>query len=108
MSTAYPTQRILAWILWGTMLVAAPSVRAHESDKEMHAFRTHVQPKVDGALDDECWKIATPSTGFILIDPYEGVAATNQTFIRILYDAEYLYIGLDMICLLYTSDAADE
>ena len=96
-SIVYAIKRILMWILWGTILVAALSAQAHESDKEMHAFRTHIQPKIDGALDDECWKGATPSTGFILIDPHEGVAAINQTFIRILYDADYLYIGLDMI-----------
>ena len=96
-STAYVTKRILTWLLYGAALVVAPSAQAHESDKAMHAFRTHVQPKVDGALDDECWQIATPSTGFILIDPHEGVAATNQTFIRILYDADHLYIGLDMV-----------
>ena len=96
-SAAYTTKRILTWMLWGAVLVAVPSALAHESDKEVHAFETHVPPKVDGALDDECWQIATSSTGFILIEPHEGVAATNQTFIRILYDAEYLYIGLDMI-----------
>lgn len=97
MSTMYATKRILMWVLWGTTLLIAPSAQAHASDKEMHAFKTHVQPRIDGVLDDECWQIATPSAGFILIDPYEGVAATNQTFIRILYDADYLYIGLDMI-----------
>ena len=94
---AYATKRILAVLLWGAALVVAPSAPAHESNKAMRAFKTHVPPKVDGTLDDECWKSAIPSTGFILIDPHEGVAATNQTFIRILYDADYLYIGLDMI-----------
>ena len=97
MSTMYATKRILMWVLWGTTLLIAPSAQAHESHKEMHAFKTHVQPRIDGVLDDECWKIATPSTEFILIEPHEGVAATNQTFIRILYDVDYLYIGLDMI-----------
>ena len=96
-STVYATKRILVWVLWGGALVVTLSAHAHESDKEMHAFKTHVQPRIDGVLDDECWKMATPSTNFILIDPHEGVAATNQTFIRILYDADYLYIGLDMI-----------
>ena len=103
MSTAYPTQRICIhlWLLWmmGAVLVVALSVPAHErpSEKEVWAFRTNLRPTIDGVLADEDWKRATPATGFILIEPEEGVAATNQTFIHVLYDANYLYIGLNMI-----------
>ena len=103
MSTAHPTQRIRThlWLLSmiGAALVIAPSAPAHEkpSEKEVWAFRTHLRPTIDGVLDDEDWKRATPATGFILIEPEEGVAATNQTFIHILYDADYLYIGLNMM-----------
>ena len=103
MSTAYPTKRIRThlWLLWmiGAALVVAPSASAHEkpSGKDVWAFRTHLRLTIDGVLDDEDWKRATPATGFILIEPEEGVAATNQTFIHVLYDADYLYIGLNMI-----------
>jgi hypothetical protein len=83
----------------GAALVVAPSAPAHEkpSEKEVWAFRTNLRPTIDGVLDDEDWARATPATGFILIEPEEGVAATNQTFIHVLYDADYLYIGLNMM-----------
>ena len=89
--------RTRLWLLWmiaqTAALVVAPSVSAHEkpSEKEVWAFRTNLRPTIDGVLDDADWKRVTPATGFILIEPEEGVAATNQTFIHVLYDADYLY-----------------
>ena len=70
------------WLLWlvGTALVVAPSDSAHEkpSEKEVWAFRTHLRPTIDGVLDDEDWKRATPATEFILIEPEEGVAGPTK------------------------------
>lgn len=61
--------RTYLWLLSmvGTALVVAPSASAHEkpSEKEVWAFRTHLRPTIDGVLDDEDWKRATPATGFI-------------------------------------------
>ena len=69
---------------------------------EMHgartvvASRTETPPVIDGRLDDPCWDLAEPSSGFVLLDPVEGTPAANQTFVRILYTEEQLYIGLYM------------
>jgi len=95
--TSIRTHIKLFWIV-GAVLVIASSAPAHEkpNEKEVWAFRTHRQPIIDGVLDEEDWQRATPATGFISIEPEEGVAATNQTFIHVLYDADYLYIGLNM------------
>ena len=70
-----PTKRICIhlWLLSmiGAALVVASSALAHEkpSEKEVWAFKTHLRPTIDGVLDDEDWKRATPATGFILIEP---------------------------------------
>ena len=96
--TLHSHTSMLLWMV-GTVLVVTPSALAHEkpSEKEVWASKTHIRPTIDGVLDDEDWKRATPATGFILIEPEEGVAATNQTFIHVLYDADYLYIGFNMM-----------
>src|SRR5256885_887961 len=51
------------------------------------------RPALDGRLDDAAWTLATPIAGLMQRDPQEGAAATEQVDVRILYDAEALYIG---------------
>jgi len=51
------------------------------------------RPALDGRLDDAAWTTATPIDGLMQRDPQEGAAATEQVDVRILYDAEALYIG---------------
>jgi hypothetical protein len=51
-------------------------------------------PRLDGVLDDAAWQSASPASGFIQTEPYEGQVATEQTEVRILYDRDNLYIGV--------------
>ena len=51
------------------------------------------RPVLDGRLDDAAWTLATPIGGLMQRDPQEGAAATEQVDVRILYDAEAVYIG---------------
>jgi hypothetical protein len=50
-------------------------------------------PRIDGFLDDEAWSAAAPLTEFVQSQPDEGRPATERTEVRVLYDAEFLYIG---------------
>lgn len=49
--------------------------------------------RLDGSLDEAEWQAATPATDFLQQDPAEGEAPTEATEIRVLYDAQSLYIG---------------
>ena len=51
------------------------------------------RPVLDGRLDDAAWALATPIGGLMQRDPQEGAPATEQVDVRMLYDAEALYIG---------------
>ncbi|MEO6637478.1 MAG: DUF5916 domain-containing protein, partial [Ginsengibacter sp.] len=50
-------------------------------------------PKVDGALTEEVWKLATPINDFVQKIPVEGASPTVATEVRILYDNDAIYIG---------------
>ncbi len=52
-----------------------------------------VAPVIDGKLDEEVWKNATPFDGFIQREAREGEPATERTEVKILTDGEALYIG---------------
>lgn len=50
-------------------------------------------PVVDGRLDEDVWQAATPLTGFVQREPFEGESASERTEVRVLYDDRAIYIG---------------
>src|SRR5688500_1152696 len=51
---------------------------------------------IDGRIDEAGWTRATPITELVQSSTDEGKRATQQTEIRILYDAGAIYIGARM------------
>lgn len=64
------------------------------STKNIVASRCNEKPKIDGFLNEQGWKLAIPVTGFQQFDPEEGVPASEETSVRILYDDDALYVGV--------------
>jgi hypothetical protein len=50
--------------------------------------------RLDGILDEPAWRDADRISGFRQQEPLEGEPATEDTEVRVLYDGEYLYIGV--------------
>lgn len=50
---------------------------------------------VDGKLDEPSWQQAQPVTNFIQQDPANGEASSERTELRILFDRDNLYIGVE-------------
>ncbi len=59
-------------------------------------------PVIDGELQDEAWRDASPITAFYQREPVEGQPVSERTEVRILADEEALYIG----AWLYDRDVA--
>jgi hypothetical protein len=51
-------------------------------------------PKIDGLLDDPCWKKARVYCDFSQQNPTEGAEPTESTCVWVIYDNENLYIGV--------------
>ena len=49
--------------------------------------------RLDGRIDEEIWLTATPITDFTQQEPVEGATPSHPTEIRVLFDADALYIG---------------
>jgi hypothetical protein len=49
--------------------------------------------RVDGRLDDAAWQQAAPTSRFVMMDPIQGNPATQSTEVRVLFNAQYLYVG---------------
>src|SRR6185503_19566770 len=57
------------------------------------AIRVDQPITLDGRLDEPAWSSAPAATSFIQTFPETGVPATQDTEVRVLYDADQLYIG---------------
>ena len=57
------------------------------------AVRIDRPPTIDGRLDDPVWALAPPVTLFLQTDPEEGKPVSEATEVRVLYDAEAIYVG---------------
>src|SRR4026209_699416 len=101
-----PTLRADLGALLATSLVLHCSLAAAlaaQSESTIHppapprpvvqAARAEGVLKLDGRLDEEAWSKAVPVTGFTQHEPFEGKPATERTEVRILFDAQALYIG---------------
>ena len=75
---------------------------AGDSPRSIRAARISTPLRIDGILDESEWAAATPSGDLTQRDPEEGKPASERTEIRILYDAEALYVGFHF----YDSDPA--
>jgi hypothetical protein len=59
------------------------------------AARTAESPAIDGRLDDPAWRAATPSGAFTQEFPDEGRPPSETTEVRLLFDDDNLYVGVD-------------
>ena len=51
-------------------------------------------PTVDGRLDEAAWQQAQVMTGFTQREPMDGQPASERTEVRVVFDAEALYVGV--------------
>jgi hypothetical protein len=62
----------------------------------VHAVRLASPVSVDGALTEPAWQGAPGITRLVQLEPYEGAAATESTWVWIAYDDEALYVAARM------------
>ena len=68
-------------------------VRTGASRPVAQAVLVPAGPRLDGRLDDPVWARAAVIADFLQHEPFDGRPATERTEVRILFDAEALYIG---------------
>jgi len=86
-------------VLLGMVAAAAPAALAQthvhdESTPSISARRASRPPVVDGVLDEPVWRDAAMLDSFTQQEPTDGAPATERTEVRVLYDAEHVYIGV--------------
>jgi hypothetical protein len=65
-----------------------------DARRSVGAVEARTPITLDGALDEEVWRIAQPADGFVQAEPHEGQPATELTEVRLAFDRDALYIGV--------------
>jgi len=75
---------------------AQPPLRARSQDgrRAVTAVESEAAIVVDGALDEQVWRVAAPAADFVQAEPHEGAPATEITEVRVAFDSDALYIGV--------------
>jgi len=76
-----------------SLLFSCAAMSAGETVYVYSAHKTDKPPKLDGVLDDECWKSADVASNFVRV--HAVGLARNQSSFRVLYDDENFYVALD-------------
>jgi len=73
--------------------VPATAPGSDYTGKDVVATATPVPPVIDGRLDDVAWADVPVIDDFHLVEPVEFGVPSDQTLVRVLYDADHLYIA---------------
>ncbi|MFQ5771271.1 MAG: carbohydrate binding family 9 domain-containing protein, partial [bacterium] len=60
----------------------------------LHALKINTDIHLDGLLTEAYWQAAPVASNFRQIQPLEGQPATEKTEVRILYNENFLYVGV--------------
>jgi hypothetical protein len=76
-------------------MALTPAVLALAAVPHLAAARADRPPVLDGKLDDPVWQRAPTSDAFTQKRPVDGLPASDRTIVRVLYDDDALYVGID-------------
>ena len=100
-------KQLLPFVLIGGLLLSSPARAGQQpatsgNPPVLSALRLTEGEDItiDGRLDEGGWRRAPPSTEFRQSEPDTGALATERTEIRIVFNSDSLYIGVE----LYDSD----
>jgi hypothetical protein len=79
------------------LLSILSSLAAFAQDEQRPALRAVRIPdgsvRMDGKLEESCWSLAQPASGFVQSVPDTRKPSSERTEVRVLYDSERLYFG---------------
>ena len=82
-------------LLLSAIWIGLPSASG-ASERTVALVRTDTAPVIDGVLDEPVWRDGALLEPLIQVLPVEGSPPTESTEIRLLYDRDFLYLGIRM------------
>lgn len=75
-------------------LIITPAYAQNSKPLKARARFTNQTPIIDGKLTDPEWKLAPVLSNFIQVEPRQGEPSAFDTYVRLLYTNDVLYVGV--------------
>src|SRR5689334_19849777 len=62
--------------------------------KEIDAVQITTSLHIDGVLNEPEWNLAKSSPRFTQIEPHQNAEPNFETYVKVLYNKDYLYFGI--------------
>lgn len=82
---------LLSFLVTGILAQAPPDGRR---TARVGRIDVATAPRIDGRLDEACWRDAPAIGELVMVEPWAGRPPTQRTVVRLLHDHEHLYLGL--------------
>lgn len=97
---------IVFFLVFGTTYsqneTSTSNKKASKRSYTTQSLGENTPPKIDGTIDEDVWNLVPWTTDYVEFQPDNGTAPTEQTKMKILYDAKNIYVAF--IC--YDKDPA--
>lgn len=90
-------RKILLLLLFSTTTLQAQDANVFKPDsikRVIEAIEINTTLKIDGSLNDSEWQKTKPSPKFVQIEPFQGNTPNHHTDVRVLYNKQFLYLGI--------------
>jgi hypothetical protein len=67
-----------------------------DRSKTLAISRVQTPPRIDGQIDDACWREREPASGFVQHDPVNGAKASEETLVWAAFDQDFVYFAFLM------------
>ena len=78
------------------LFVFIGDIDGQDREKTIHISPVETPPRIDGIIEDSCWKNVQPVSGFFQFDPINGEKASEETFAWVVYDQKNIYFAFLM------------
>ncbi|MDH5744853.1 MAG: carbohydrate binding family 9 domain-containing protein [Candidatus Aminicenantes bacterium] len=93
-----PSKRywLLSLGIFLTLFLHIPHIFSQDRTKFIQVSRIETPPRIDGLIQDSCWKTIQPVSGFFQYDPVNGAKASEETLVWAAYDQKNIYFAFLM------------
>jgi len=86
----------ISTIIFFMLFLYIPHIFGQSRTKIIHLSRIENPPRIDGLIEDSCWKNIQPVSGFFQFDPINGEKASEETLVWAAYDQKNIYFAFLM------------
>ena len=71
----------ISTVIFFFLFLHIPHIFSQGRSKSIQVSRIESPPKIDGLIEENCWKNIQPVSGFFQFDPFNGERASEETLV---------------------------